>query len=222
MNVRLSEVAGAPARPPLLPDYLPLSFLNQWGYCPRRFWLMYAQSELEVNAPMLEGTWRHQRAHERGSQRLDEQGRVLRSVHVWSDTLRIAGIADFVELRTNDAGVTLLPLEQKRGRMGQWLNDHIQLCAQALCLEERTGIAVPRGEIFYWTNRRREVVALDDGLRARTREAIAAAFGLLRAGRLPRPIEEIAKCRDCSMEPICLPAETLALLHEERSDPPVP
>jgi CRISPR-associated exonuclease Cas4 len=199
-----------------LPDYLPLSFLNQLAYCTRRFWLMYAQGELEVNAPMLEGTLRHQRAHDPGTQRLDDQGRVLRSVHVWSDRLRVAGIADFVEVNRQADGLTLMPVEQKRGRMGQWLNDHIQLCAQAMCLEERTGITVPHGEIFYWSNRRREQVIFDEALRTRTQEAITTAFVLLLAGRMPPPIDHRAKCHDCSMEPICLPAETLALLREEQ------
>lgn len=193
------------------PDYLPLSFLNQIVFCPRRFWLMYCQSEMEINAPVLEGQIRHQKAHQPGRQ-TDEKGRALRSVHVWSDTLRIAGIADFVEERNG----VLIPLEHKRGRMGKWLSDHVQLCAQAMCLEERTGVSVPHGEIFYWANRRREQVQFDDGLRERTIQAIYHAFALLETHRMPLPIENAAKCRDCSLEPICLPKETLQLLKEER------
>lgn len=143
-----------------LPDYLPLSYLNQFVYCPRRFWLMYCQSEMEINAPVLEGLLRHKNADTPGQQ-TDEHGRTLRSLHIWSDVLHVAGIADFVQER-NDV---LIPLEHKRGRMGKWLNDHVQLCAQAICLEERTGGIIPYGEIFYWGNRRREKVQLDDPLR---------------------------------------------------------
>ncbi len=193
-----------------LPDYLPLSYLNQLIYCPRRFWLMYYQSEIEINAPMLEGTLRHQRAHDPGQEK-DQDGRILRSVHVWSDALRVAGIADFVEEHNG----ILLPVEYKRGRMGQWINDHIQLCAQAMCLEERTGIPVLQGEIFYWSNRRREHVELDAALRDKTRATITQAFALLDKGLMPTPIDNAAKCRDCSMEPICLPRETLSMLKEE-------
>ncbi len=194
-----------------IPDYLPLSFLNQLAYCPRRFWLMYVQNEMEINAPVLEGQLRHERAHQPGQQK-DEQGRTLRSIHVWSDALHIAGIADFVEEREGQ----IIPLEHKRGRMGKWLNDHIQLCAQAMCLEEGTAMPVPYGEIFYWANRRRERVILDAALRERTAETIRQAFALLSAGTMPLPIDHAAKCRDCSLEPICLPRETLMILKEQQ------
>ncbi len=191
-------------------DYLPLSFLNQFVYCQRRFWLMFCQNEMDINAPVLEGILRHKHAHQAGQQ-TDERGRALRSVHVWSDRLRISGIADFIE-EQNDR---LIPLEHKRGRMGKWQNDHIQLCAQALCLEERTGHIIPYGEIFYWGTRRREEVVFDDSLRASTVATIDRAYALLESGVFPRPIDHKAKCRDCSLEPICLPHETLMLLRED-------
>jgi len=180
-----------------LPDYLPLSYLNQLVYCPRRFWLMYAQSEMEINAPILEGTLRHQNADTPGYQ-TDEYGRTLRSIHIWSDVLHIAGIADFVQERDG----LLIPLEHKRGKMGKWLNDHVQLCAQALCLEERTGMTIPYGEIFYWTNRRREKVLINDELRQRTHTVIQQAFSLLETGHMPTPTDHVAKCNDCSLEPV--------------------
>ncbi len=193
------------------PDYLPLSFLNQLLYCPRRFWLMFMQSEWQENAPVLDGTFRHKRAHDPGTQR-DEFGRAERSIHVWSDALRVAGVADFIEERNG----TLVPLEHKRGKMGQWLNDHVQVCAQAMCLEERLNVQIPVGEIFYWTNRRREKIMLDEALRLRTRTTIALAFSLIEAERMPAPIEHYAKCHDCSLEPVCLPRETLRMLKEDQ------
>jgi CRISPR-associated exonuclease Cas4 len=171
---------------------------------------MFAQNEMDINAPVLDGILRHRRAHQAGEQK-DEHGRTLRTVHVWSHTLKIAGIADFVEERSD----LLIPLEHKRGHMGKWLNDHIQLCAQALCLEERTGETVPYGEIFYWGNRRREEVIFDDTLREITIAMIDYAFDLIEQGQMPYPIDHPAKCRDCSLEPICLPRETLLLLRED-------
>lgn len=196
---------------PELPDYLPLSYLNQIAFCPRRFWLMYVQGEMEINAAVLEGTLRHQHAHEPGTQ-TDDQGRTLRSVHVFSDRLRVAGVADFVEERSG----ALIPLEHKRGRMGKWLNDQIQLCAQAICLEEQNGSTLDYGEIYYWGSRRRKRIVFDQALREKTVEVAQQAFDLLEQGRMPYPIDHAAKCRDCSLEPICLPQETLKLLREEQ------
>jgi len=192
-------------------DYLPISMLNQLEYCERRFWLMYVLGEMEVNAPVLEGIQQHERVHEDRQER-DGETTIYRRVYVWSDRLCVAGFADVVEERAGE----LVPVEYKHGRMGRWLNDHVQLCAQALCLEERTGRPVPRGEIFYWGNRRRERIELTPALRARTEETIGRAFALIQAGRIPLPLDHRAKCYDCSLESICLPREVLILNDEQQ------
>ena len=184
------------------PDYLPISMLNQLEYCERRFWLMYVQGEMDVNAPVLEGIQQHERAHD-GKLEREGETTIRRRVYLWSDRLRVAGFADLVEERAGE----LTPIEYKHGRMGRWLNDHVQLCAQALCLEERTGKSVERGEIFYWGSRRRERVELTPELRSRTEAAVARAFALLEAGRMPPPLDRQAKCHDCSLEGVCLPRE---------------
>ena len=192
------------------PDYLPISMLNQLEYCERRFWLMYVHSEMEVNAPVLEGIQQHERAHNGGLER-DGETTIRRRVYLWSDRLRVAGFADVVEERAGE----WVPVEYKRGRMGRWLNDHIQLCAQAICLEERTGQPVQRGSIFYWRSRRRVTVDVTPELRARTEAAVARAFALLETGQMPPPLDHRAKCRDCSLEGICLPREVLLLAEEQ-------
>ena len=194
-------------------DYLPISHLNQLLYCPRRFWYMYVLGEIEVNAPMLEGTLQHERAHAPGRE-TDDQGRVVRRrVHLWSDRLQIIGFADLVQMTEDE----LVPVEYKHGRQGRWDNDAVQLCAQALCLEEMTGRSVQRGEIFYWGSRRRVDVALDDALRRQTEEAVRLARVLLQEGKIPPPLRSSrpgrpAKCRQCSLEPICLPVEVNQIL----------
>lgn len=187
-------------------DYLPLSMLNQLAYCERRFWLMYVHGEMAVNAPVLEGIQQHERAHAGGREQ-DGHTTIHRRVYLWSDRLRICGFADLVQERQGE----LMPIEYKRGRMGRWLNDHIQLCAQALCLEERTGRPIERGQIFYWRSRRRVTVEITPDLRERTRESVARAFDLLARGEMPPPLDRRAKCRDCSLEHICLPRETRQL-----------
>jgi CRISPR-associated exonuclease Cas4 len=187
-------------------DYLPISMLNQLEYCERRFWLMYVYGEMAVNAPVLEGIQQHEHVHTTGA---EQDGDVVlhRRVYLWSDELRICGFADLVEERAGE----LVPVEYKRGRKGRWHNDRIQLCAQALCLEERSGRPVVQGQIFYWRSRRRVTVSMTPELRQQTRATVTRAFELLKAGRIPLPIDSRAKCRDCSLEGICLPREILAL-----------
>jgi CRISPR-associated exonuclease Cas4 len=190
-------------------DYLPISMLNQLAYCERRFWLMYVHGEMIVNAPVLEGIQQHERAHAGGVER-DGETITHRRVYLWSDELRISGFADLVE----EVAGELTPVEYKRGRMGRWLNDHVQLCAQAICLEERTGRMIEQGQIFYWRSRRRVTVEISPELRQRTKAAVARAFELLEQGRMPPPLDRRAKCRDCSLESICLPREVLLLSRE--------
>ncbi len=188
-------------------DYLPLSYLNQLEYCERRFWLMFVEGEMAINAPMLDGIYRHERSHAGGQEQRDELI-IQRQVYVWSKRLRLVGLADCIE---DEAG-QLQPVEHKRGKMSKWLNDHIQLCAQALCLEEQSGQTLQQGQIFYWGNRRREQVDFTPELRQRTEVAVQRAFTLLEAGQLPAPIQKKAKCKDCSIEPICLPEEVRQLV----------
>jgi len=187
-------------------DYLPLSMLNQLEYCARRFYLMYVCGEMEINAAVLDGIQRHERAHTAGAETRGEWT-AYRRVYLWSDRLRIAGYADVVEEQAGG----LTPVEYKRGKLGRWLNDHVQLCAQALCLEERVGRpgAIAQGYIFYFGSRRRQAVALTAELRACTEAAVAKAFELAK-GELPAASSS-PRCRDCSLEPVCLPFETEVL-----------
>jgi CRISPR-associated exonuclease Cas4 len=206
-----------------LPDYLPISMLNAYEYCPRRFWIEFVDAEMVVNAHVLEGQLRHERAHMGGIQH-ESDAVTLRRVYVYSDRLRVAGFVDVVEV---EAGA-LVPVEYKKGSMGKWLNDHIQLCAQAMCLEERLEISnwrldgisnlqypisrIQHGYIFYFGSRHRERVEFDEALRAKTVESIERIWALLREGQMPAPIDKFAKCRECSLEPICLPREVRQLV----------
>lgn len=197
--------------PPIQEEYLPISMLNQLEYCERRFYLMHVLGEMEINVHVMEGIFRHEQAHSPGSEY--SKGKTIhRRVYVWSEELLIAGFADVVEEEEN----TIIPGEYKKGRMGRWLNDHIQLCAQAICLEERTGKTIERGYIFYFGSRRREEVQLTDDLRHLTRQSIRRAIELIRNGLMPPPLGNFNKCRDCSLESVCLPRE-IALLHKEYS-----
>ncbi len=198
-------------------DALSISYLNALEYCPRRFYYECALSEFLDNAHVVEGTMRHERS-DSGRRTTEDGVTTLRRVWVWSSRLRLSGFADVVE----ESEGQLTPVEYKKGKMGEWLNDHVQLCAQALCLEEMSGCTIAHGYIFYFGSARREEVVFTEALRQRTEETIRLAFSLLEQGVLPPPLIGKQtrrtslptlhnKCRDCSLEPLCLPREVLAL-----------
>jgi len=159
-------------------DALSISYLNALEYCPRRFYYECALSEFLDNAHVVEGTMRHERS-DSGRTTSEDGVTTHRRVWVWSERLRLSGFADVVEEQEG----RLLPIEYKKGRMGEWLNDHVQLCAQALCLEEMLSCDIAHGYVFYFGSARREEVAFTDVLRRHTEEAIELAFSLLARGQ---------------------------------------
>ncbi|AGF53572.1 slr7015 (plasmid) [Synechocystis sp. PCC 6803] len=182
-------------------DYLPLAYLNAWEYCHRRFYLEYVLGEMEINEHIIRGNHLHRNINEAGTS-VDGDTRIHRQQWVWSDRLKVKGIIDAVE----ESDGLLIPVEYKKGKMGKHLNDHFQLCAAALCLEEKTGKSITYGEIFYYGNRRRQPVEFTQALRNMTEQAIIAAH-LACNGPMPRPIANTKKCADCSLERLCLPKE---------------
>jgi CRISPR-associated exonuclease Cas4 len=187
-------------------DYMPISHLNALSICPRRFYYECVLGEMEVNHHVLEGRQRH-RIADSGQRESDGEEQTVRRVYLYSNRLRIAGLADVVEIE----GGAARPVEYKKGRQGRWLNDHAQLCAQALCLEEQTGVGIPVGYLFYFGSQRRQEIALDEELRAYTEALIGRAWILAEEAVLPQPIQNRRICRECSLEPICLPDEVVAL-----------
>ena len=192
--------------PPAAREYTPLAMINALAYCSRRFVYEHVRGEMLVNAHVLEGTLRHKAVDAGGGAWLGEATQ-QRRVYVWSDRLQLAGVCDLVEER----GGQRYPVEYKNGRPGRWASDQAQLCAQALCLEERLGIAIPRGAIFYFGARRREEVVFTPALRDEVERLAAEALQLAAAGALPPPLDAPAKCRDCSLQPLCLPDEVRLL-----------
>ncbi len=196
---------------------LSLSHLNALEYCPRRFYYECVLSEFVDNAHTIEGTMRHETS-DSGRTTTEDGITIRRRVWIGSKRLKLSGFADVVE----ESGEQLTPIEYKKGKMGEWLNDHVQLCAQALCLEEMLHCTIPHGYIFYVESARREEVPFTEALRERTEATVHVAFTLLTQGKLPPPLPGKytkrstlpamhSKCKDCSLEPICLPREVLFL-----------
>jgi len=199
------------------PETIPISYLNALEYCPRRFFYEFVEGDMVVNDFVLAGTLLHERADEPGKRTTEDGAYQINRLYLYSEKLRLSGFADVIEEQNG----VFIPVEYKHGRQGKWLNDHIQLCAQALCLEERQPdrATIPFGYIFYFGSRKRIQVYFTEELRARVHAAIDQAFKVAMFDTAPPPLEgKIAvRCRDCSLAPICLPDE-VKLLKERKED----
>ena len=192
-------------------DLLPLSYINQFAYCPRRFWYMYVQGEMKENAHVLRGVINHERAHTPGYETIPTGVTIHRRVYVYSHTLGITGYTDLLEEHGDGR---LVPVEYKQGQQGKWSNDEAQLCAQALCLEEMTGKPIAAGAIFYFGSRRRVTVDFTVALRDQTRHYIQQMQWTLAHAQLPAHTDQPQRCNGCSLVDLCLPKETAQLWRE--------
>ena len=199
-------------------EMIPISSLNALEYCPRKFYYQFVQGETLVNEFVLEGTLAHQEVHQPGTQTTAEGEIQITRLYLYSEALRLSGFADVIEVRSD----MLVPVEYKRGREGQWINDHIQLCAQALCLEERRPgkPLIAYGYVYYVGSQRRVKVTFTQQLRARTRAAVAQALKVASFETPPPPLtgKMAARCPNCSLLPLCLPEE-VRLLRSKKGKP---
>jgi CRISPR-associated exonuclease Cas4 len=178
---------------------VPISAVEHYSYCPRQCGLIHVEQTYEENVFTMRGSLAHERV-DSGDDAASRGVRVVRGIPLWSERLRLRGKADLVELRPEGP----YPVEYKVGRRHGHHAD-LQLCAQALCLEEMLGVNVPRGAIFYHAVRRRHEVEIDVELRERTRAVIAAIHDLLARQELP-PAPNDARCPNCSLLHACLPS----------------
>jgi CRISPR-associated exonuclease Cas4 len=183
---------------------VPLSALQHFLFCPRQCALIHVERLWAENALTAEGHILHETADvPGGASRRDV--RVVRAMPIASKAFAIAGVADVVELHRSGRGWQPYPVEYKRGRPKAHRADEVQLCAQALCLEEMFHASVPEGALFYGQTRRRKTVACDDALRALTGRVIADTRAVIAAGATPRPVWEKRRCGTCSLLELCRP-----------------
>lgn len=180
-----------------------LSALQHYAYCPRQFALIHVEQVWAENYFTAHGNLLHERVdscepEQRGNVRFE------RSVAVKSEQFHITGKLDLLEIEGNPP-VRYFPVEYKRGKpkIESW--DKIQLCAQALCLEEMRDISIEKGALWYWQVRKREQVSIDDKLRNETIASIDGAHTILSSGKTPVPTSHIKRCRACSLADLCEP-----------------
>ncbi len=203
-------------------DWQPISALQHLAFCERQWGLIHLEGQWADNRLTAEGNILHRRADTPRDE--NRPGlRLAHRLHLHSRRLGLAGLADVVEFHLlegeDPAGASLpgapgrwrpFPVEYKRGapKVGPW--DQVQLCAQALCLEEMLGVAVPAGAIFYGRPRRRQAVSIDQELRRQTEDLAARLHDLVRQGRTPPP-RPGPHCKSCSLQGTCLPKAAAGL-----------
>ena len=184
------------------PEYVALSAINQYSYCPRRCALIHAEGEFEENRHTLAGTHHHEKV-DQPIHEMREGVRVELAMPVWSGRLRISGRCDLVEFHPDGQ---VVPVEYKLGKRKKWINDDLQVAAQALCLEEMLGIKIETGSVFHQKSRRLRQIELTSQLKEQAEQAIAAIHDLVSsADPIPEPTEQIARCKECSLQDICQP-----------------
>lgn len=185
-------------------DLLPISALQHLLYCPRQCALIHIERLWAENQWTVEGRNLHVKAHA-GKGESRKGNRQARSLMVRSLKLGIWGQTDIVEFQAEEAGLPPFPVEYKRGKPKAHDADRVQLCAQALCLEEMLGQSIPAGALFYGRTRRRQEVTFDEPLRQLTIETIDRLHKLIRSRRTPAAVYEKQKCERCSLRYLCLP-----------------
>jgi CRISPR-associated exonuclease Cas4 len=184
-----------------LDSALPLSGLQHLAFCPRQWALIHLEQAWSENHLTAEGRLLHEAADLPGQTRRASV-RTVRGLALLSRRLRLAGRADIVEFRPDP-----FPVEYKHGKSKPTDCDLVQLCAQALCLEEMLDCQIAQGAIFYGAPRRRLEVAFTPQLRQRTEELAVEMHRLYAAGETPAA-QPASHCHSCSLENICLPTAT--------------
>jgi len=185
-------------------DAIPLSALQHYLFCPRQCALIHVERQWAENRLTAEGRILHE-AVDVSSEASRREVRIARGMPIASRALGVSGVADVVELRRAKEGWRPYPVEYKRGRPKAHKADEVQLCAQAICLEEMFETSVPEGALFYGQTRRRNVVAFDEALRALTIIVCEGTHAMIDAGRTPLPVWEKRRCEACSLLDVCHP-----------------
>lgn len=181
-------------------DYIMLSALQHFLFCPRQCALIHIEQVWAENRYTAEGKVLHERADSKQS---EQQGavRIVRTLAISSSRLGLSGRADVVEFHADGR---VYPVEYKRGKPKKNRCDEVQLCAQALCLEEMLDLQIDSGALFYGQRKRRKEIEFDLELRALTESTISNTHHMIQ-GSLTPAAEYEKKCDSCSLYSLCLP-----------------
>ncbi len=188
-------------------DLLPLSGLQHLLFCERQCALIHIEQVWAENRFTAEGRIMHERVHEEGKESRGDV-RIEYAMPLRSLRLGLIAKADVVEFHRDaeypDNTWRPFPVEYKRGKPKKDNYDKVQLCAQALCLEEMLEVEIPAGALFYGKTRRRQDIIFDSALIRETEDAAKRFHELIESEVTPKPVYS-KKCDNCSMYDLCMP-----------------
>lgn len=184
-------------------DYIQLSAIQHYVFCPRQCALIHVEGLWAENAFTARGKVLHARV-DAAEDETHGNVRTVRGLNVFSRRLGLSGKCDVVEFQDTEGVSVPHPVEYKSGMPKMDICDLAQVCAQALCLEETLNVPVRRATIYYGRPRRRLSVELDDELRRRTEEIISSVHAMVSSRTVPAA-KRMRKCRSCSMLDNCMP-----------------
>lgn len=203
-------------------EYLQLSGLQHFAFCRRQWALIHIEQQWRENLRTVEGSLLHGRAHDEKLRERRGDTLILRGLPVCSTTLGVSGKCDVVEFYADPNGVPLhgeegmwkpFPVEYKRGAPKTHQADELQLCAQAMCIEEMLCCIISEGALFYGETRRRTVIHFTQELRDQVSTMLKEMHGLYARGHTPK-VKPTKGCSACSLKELCLPA----LMKEKTAD----
>lgn len=197
-------------------DFRMISELQHFAFCRRQWALIHLEQEWSDNFLTAQGNIIHRRAHTENCAEKRSRLLTVRGLRVFSPTLGVSGQCDVVEFTQTDEGEDgailqgrtgkwkIRPVEYKRGRMKADVCDALQLCCQAMCLEEMMGYPILCGSIYYFDARHRTEIAFDATLRKQVADSCREIHAYARRQYIPR-VKVTAKCKSCSLKDVCLP-----------------
>ena len=195
-------------------DYLAMSGIQHFAFCRRQWALIHIEQQWAENLRTTEGKLDHKTCHDDTQTERRKNLLITRGMRVVSHRLRLAGNCDVVEFHADKNGIPLqnaeglwqpMPVEYKHGRAKETDADRLQLCAQAMALEEMLVCEIPQGALYYCEARRREVVPFTDELRQTTRKMADEMNQYFSRGYTPK-VKPAVHCNACSLKELCLPA----------------
>lgn len=194
-------------------DFLQLSGLQHFKFCRRRWALIHIENQWAENYRTIDGALMHHNAHDTAFRESRGDRMVTRGVSVYSSQLGVSGQCDVLEYHRGNVGISLpgkeglwqpYPVEYKRGSPREDTGDTLQLCGQAMCLEDMLCCDIPEGALYYGEIRRRERVAFTEELRSQVRSLLDEMHQLYRRGSTPK-VKPTKSCNACSLKELCLP-----------------